>query len=282
MKGVDARRARSFFILADRQPEVSDAAFQQRAAKNKGQNGGRQQHVIEHHRVAAELPEIVTGVLRDREKQAGRRIGPSEMIEPDPCEFSERDGENGEVDAGNLKTEGQEADKGTRERREWNSHKQPDPGADSKMHKKRRRGIGAQPHIERMTERQLAGEAHHYVPGLAGIRKVQDQNQYGEHVVAREQWRDEKTGKEHTQQPQAARGDASRQPPDHAALLPMMPCGRKSSTRTRMAKANMLLADGVNTRPAIASVRPMRTPPTSAPGIEPRPPVITMTKASRV
>src|SRR5262245_65464580 len=128
MKGVDARRARSFFILADRQPEVSDAAFQQRAAKNKGQNGGRQQHVIEHHRMAAELPEIVTGVLRDRQKQAGRGIGPSEMIESDPREFSERNGENGEVDAGNLETEGQEADKDTRARRSGKRNKQDDPG----------------------------------------------------------------------------------------------------------------------------------------------------------
>ena len=44
----------------------------------------------------------------------------------------------------------------------------------------------------------------------------------------------------------------------------------------------MLLADGVNSNPAIASVRPIKTPPISAPGIEPRPPVMTMTKASSV
>src|SRR5262245_52616727 len=123
------------------------------------------------------------------------------MIEPDPRKLSERDGENSEIDTGNTETEGQEAYKGTGERRDRNCHKQPDPWADSKMNIERRRGIGAQPDIERVTERQLAGKAHHDVPGLAGIRKVQDQYQYGEDVIAREQRRDKKTGKEHTQQP---------------------------------------------------------------------------------
>ena len=41
-------------------------------------------------------------------------------------------------------------------------------------------------------------------------------------------------------------------------FLPMMPCGRNSSTSTRMANANMLLADGVNSSPAIASVTPIK------------------------
>ena len=44
----------------------------------------------------------------------------------------------------------------------------------------------------------------------------------------------------------------------------------------------MLFADGVNSRPASASVSPISTPPSSAPGIEPSPPVMTMTKASSV
>ena len=48
------------------------------------------------------------------------------------------------------------------------------------------------------------------------------------------------------------------------------------------AKANMLLADGVNSSPPSASVTPISTPPSSAPGMEPRPPVMTITKASSV
>src|SRR6202042_1444858 len=64
----------------------------------------------------------------------------------------------------------------------------------------------------------------------------------------------------------------------HVSFLPRMPCGRNSSTSTRMPNANMLLADGVNSTPASASVTPISTPPTSAPPIEPSPPVMTMTK----
>ena len=44
----------------------------------------------------------------------------------------------------------------------------------------------------------------------------------------------------------------------------------------------MLLADGVKNSPAIASVSPISTPPSTAPGIEPSPPVMTMMKASSV
>ncbi len=66
------------------------------------------------------------------------------------------------------------------------------------------------------------------------------------------------------------------------ARFPSMPCGRNSSTSTRMANANMLFVDGVNRRPASASVTPISTPPSSAPGIEPSPPMMTMTKASSV
>ena len=44
----------------------------------------------------------------------------------------------------------------------------------------------------------------------------------------------------------------------------------------------MLFADGVRQKPAIASVTPISTPPSSAPGIEPSPPMMTMMKASSV
>ena len=56
----------------------------------------------------------------------------------------------------------------------------------------------------------------------------------------------------------------------------------KQQHQTRMAKENMVVADGLNMRPAMASVSPIRMPPISAPGIDPRPPVMTMTKASSV
>src|SRR4029079_9097853 len=282
VKRVDSSRARGLFILAYRQPEISDPAFQQRAAKDKGQNRRYQQYIIEHHRMATERPKVVVGVLRDRQEQSGRSVGPPKRVKSDPREFGKRNGENGEIDAGNPKPERKETDKRAGDCRDGDRHEQADPRAEAKMDVQRGRGIGAQSHIKCMAKRQLAGEAHHDVPGLARIRKVQDQNQHGEHVIAGKQWRGEKTDEERAEQEQGARWNSGGEPPDHAVLLPMMPCGRKSRTRTRMAKANMVLAEGVNTRPAIASVSPIRTPPTSAPGIEPRPPVMTITKARNV
>ena len=44
----------------------------------------------------------------------------------------------------------------------------------------------------------------------------------------------------------------------------------------------MLLADGLKSNAAAASDTPISTPPASAPGIEPRPPMMTMMKASSV
>src|SRR4029079_3543190 len=101
-------------------------------------------------------------------------------------------------------------------------------------------------------------------------------------MVARGKWRGDEHHKQNAQGDQGAQPDALNQTCNHAALLPMMPCGRTSSTITRMAKANIDFAEGVNNKPATASVRPISTPPTMAPGMEPRPPVITITKASKV
>src|SRR5262245_62608367 len=133
-----------------------------------------------------------------------------------------------------------------------------------------------------MAKGQLPGKAHHDVPGLAGVSKVKDQDQDSEKIVAGEKRRDQRRKQQNRQQHQSARRRPGSPARDHAALLPMMPCGRNSSTSTRMAKANMLLAEGVKRSPARASVSPIRTPPMSAPGIEPRPPVMTITKASSV
>ena len=68
----------------------------------------------------------------------------------------------------------------------------PEPRPDAEMHVERRRRIGAKADIERMTERQLAGKAHHDVPGLAGIGEIQNQDQHGEQIVAGEERRGEK------------------------------------------------------------------------------------------
>src|SRR5882762_9590462 len=140
------------------------------------------------------------------------------------------------------------------------------------MNVERSGGVGAKSNVKRMAKRKLAGEAHHDVPGLARIGEIEDQDQRRRHQ-----------GDEQDREPQPCppRYLVQEQRP-HDARLPRMPCGRNSSTTTRIAKANMLFADGVNRRPASASVMPISTPPSSAPGIEPSPPVMTMTKASSV
>src|SRR6185437_8715054 len=204
------------------------------------------------------------------------------MIEADARKFGDRDGQNGEIDAGDTEAERQETDKsaGTCGNRHCND--QPQPRTKAKMHIERSRGIRAEPDIERMTERQLPGKAHHDVPTLSEISKIQDQYKHGEQIVAGEQRGENQSDQKSDQRQQGAARQICDQARDHAVLLPMMPCGRNSSTSTRMPKANMLLADGENSRPAIASVSPISTPPRSAPGIEPSPPVMTMTKASKV
>src|SRR5262249_20560178 len=145
-----------------------------------------------------------------------------------------------------------------------------------------RRGVGAEPDVKRVAERKLPGEAHQHVPGDAGVGEIEDDDQHRQQVVVGEQGRCNQADQHEAEQRERMAGDAAEKERPHPAFLPMRPCGRNSSTSTRMAKANMLLADGVKNSPAIASVSPISTPPSSAPGMEPSPPVMTMTKASSV
>src|SRR6185503_19467213 len=101
-------------------------------------------------------------------------------------------------------------------------------------------------------------------------------------VVVGEPRRDQERDQQRAEQDQRAARHAVDQAADHVVRLPMIPSGRNSNTSTRIANANMLLADGVNSSPASASVMPISTPPSSAPGIEPSPPTITIMKASNV
>ena len=204
------------------------------------------------------------------------------MVEADAGELGEGDGEDREIDAGDAEAERQEADDRAAGHRDRDRGRKADPGTDAEMHVERRGCIGAEPDIDGVTERKLAGESHHHVPGLAGIGEIEDGDEDGEQIVVGEKRRDEQRHEQQPQQHEAAARNALEQPSDHVRRFPRMPCGRNSSTSTSRPKENMLLADGVNSRPAIASVRPISTPPRSAPGIEPSPPVMTMMKASSV
>src|SRR5215212_314168 len=132
-----------------------------------------------------------------------------------------------------------------------------------------------------MAERQLPGKAHHDVPGLPGIGEVEDQDEDGEQIIVGEQRREQKSQKQRQQQDARAPRHALKKA-HHVAALPNRPCGRRNRIRINSANENMLFAEGVKNNPASASVTPIRTPPNNAPGMEPNPPVITMTKASSV
>src|SRR5262245_35138697 len=123
-----------------------------------------------------------------------------------------------------------------------------------------------------MPERELAGEAHHHVPRLSGVREVQDEGRHRERI------RTDESGKGQQNGEQCGERDVGA---GHARF-PRSPCGRTSSTRMRSPKLNMLFAEGAMKSPASASETPISTPPSSAPPIEPSPPTITMTKASSV
>src|SRR5262249_37780358 len=221
-------------------------------------------------------------IIGDRQEEAARTADPSEVIEADARKLGESDGEDREIDATDAEAKGEEADDGAARHRDRDRRGQPEPRPDAEMDVERRRRIGAEPDIDGVAEGELAGEAHHHVPRLAGIGGIEDDDKDGEKIVVRHPRRRQQHDEQHHQERNAAARNPLEQPSDHASLLPKMPCGRNSNTSTSRPKENMLLAEGVKNRPAIASVSPISTPPSSAPGIEPSPPVMTMMKASSV
>ena len=138
------------------------------------------------------------------------------MVEADAGELGERDGQDGEIDAGDAEAERQEADDRAAGHRDRDRGQQAEPGADAEMHVERRGRVGAEPDIERVAERQLAGKAHHDVPGLADIGEIEDEDQDGEQIVVGEQRRDDQR---HEQQPPAARGRGAATPSSSRPIM---------------------------------------------------------------
>src|SRR5262245_966050 len=205
------------------------------------------------------------------------------MVKADAGKLGKRDGEDGEIDAGDAKAKGQEANDRAGCGRARHGRPKPKPWAHTEVHVEGRRGVRAKPDVERVTQRKLARKAHHDVPGLADVGKVEDEDQHGDEIVAHRQGGGDERKSEPCQQLEPAPGNAVGEEGDHGSpRLPRRPCGRNSSTTTRMAKVNMLLAEGVNKSPPSASVTPISTPPKSAPAIEPSPPVMTITNARSV
>ena len=95
-------------------------------------------------------------VLGDRQEEAGRAADPGEVIEPDAGEFGERDGEDGEIDAGDAEAEREEADHGADRHGHRDRRDQSDPRTDAEMNVERGGRVGAETDIERVAERELA------------------------------------------------------------------------------------------------------------------------------
>src|SRR5262245_11141606 len=204
------------------------------------------------------------------------------MVKADAGKLGERDGEDGEVDAGDAKAKGQEANDRAGRGRARHGRTKTEPWDHTEVNVEGRRGVGAKPNVESVTQRQLARRAHNDDPGLTDVVTVQYEDQHGDEIVAGRQGGGDEGESEPCQQLEPAPGNAVGEERDHVSRLPRRPCGRKSSTTTRMAKVNMLLAEGANRSPRSASVTPISTPPKSTATIETSPPVMTITKARSV
>src|SRR5262245_39306173 len=131
-----------------------------------------------------------------------------------------------------------------------------------------------------MAQRKLARIAHHQIPSLPHIGEVEDEREHGQHIAVRRQRQGEENGERQRDDDPAARRHAAHEI-DHVRC-PTRPWGRSTSTTISNANENMLLIDGANRKPASASETPISTPPTSAPAIDPMPPMMTMMNAMSV
>ena len=110
--------------------------------------------------------------MLDRQEQAGGCVDEVQMIEADARELGERDGEDGEVNAGDAEAKRQKADDGAARRANRYGDEKSEPWPDAVAGEQHGRHIAAEPGIDRMAERQLPGKAHHDVPGLSGVSEI--------------------------------------------------------------------------------------------------------------
>src|SRR5579884_1480321 len=99
------------------------------------------------------------------------------MIESDAGEFGDRDGEYCEVDAPHPETERKKADERTCEPCNRRRKQKAEPRRHAEIDEQGRGHIRAKPDIECMPERELPGKAHHDVPGLPDISKIENQDE---------------------------------------------------------------------------------------------------------
>src|SRR6266581_2406257 len=183
-EAVDAERLRGFLVLADGLPVIAGFRTQQFPAADEGHYRQKQNRVVVHERRAAEVAEVPGVALRHLEEHAAGSAGPVEVIEADARELGESDRQQGEIDARDAEAEGEEADhQAVYGAGEDGEHK-PYEGGNSIMKKQSSGHISRHADVHRVAERELAGEAHHHVPGLAGVGEVKDQSCYGQRIGA--------------------------------------------------------------------------------------------------
>src|SRR3954447_26089052 len=102
-------------------------------AQHEGRNREHEDNVVKHDRLAAQVPDVALGIIRDRQKQAARSTDPGEMVETDAREFGECDGENGEIDPADAEPECEKADDCAAGRSHGDGCNEPDPWADAEM-----------------------------------------------------------------------------------------------------------------------------------------------------
>ena len=101
------------------------------------------------------------------------------MIEADARELGECDGQEREVNAGDAVTEGEGAEQSAEGGANKDRQPDSDPRTDAIVKIERAGGIAADAEVQGMAERQLAGEAHHDVPRLAGVGEKQEERGNG-------------------------------------------------------------------------------------------------------
>src|SRR5260370_33773923 len=119
--------------------------------------------------MAGRVRKMVGGMVGDGQEKPAGPADPSEVIEADARELGEGDSEDCEIDAAHAEAKGEEADDGTACHRDRDRRGQSDPGPETEMDIERRGRVAAEPDIDRVAERELAGEALHNVPPLAGV-----------------------------------------------------------------------------------------------------------------
>src|SRR5262245_9363729 len=100
------------------------------------------------------------------------------MIETDAGELRKRNRQQREINALNPEAKAEPADHGAESCRHRNGGKHAEPRSNSELEPQKCAHITAEPDIERMPERELAGKAHHQVPSLAHISEIENEDQH--------------------------------------------------------------------------------------------------------